>query len=107
VTLWDQLTDENREALVQRIVGALPASGIPEHLRGGLVRYFADGILPGSFLQAVLCNDLQEAVTRAAPGSLSALLPLIIFLNNEAPSAAWGSRSQVLAWTTTPDRLEI
>jgi hypothetical protein len=107
MTLWDQLTDAQREALVLEIVGALPASGIPNHLRAGLVRYFSDGILPGGFLQAVLCNNLREAVKRTGAGSEFALSPLIDFLLAHAPSASWGSREAVLGWTTTPTSLEI
>jgi len=107
MTLWDQLTDAHREVLIAKIVEALTTSDIPHHLRGGLVRYFADGILPGGFMQAVLCNDLTEAVVRGAPGSLFALPALIEFLRWTAPERAWGSRERVLAWTTTPDRLEV
>lgn len=106
MTLWDQVTDAQREAFVAEIVSALPESLIPHHLRAGLVRYFSDGILPGGFLQAVLCNDLREAALRCV-GPLQVLAPLIVFLTHAAPGCAWGSRDKVLAWTTTPDRLEI
>jgi len=61
MTMWNHVTDEQREALVAEFIGHLPQSGIPDHLRDGLVRYFSDGILPGGFLQAVLCNDLAQA----------------------------------------------
>jgi hypothetical protein len=107
MTLWDQLTDAQRERLVTTLIGALATSAVPDHLRGGLVRYFSDGILPGSFLQAVLCNDLVQATQRGTASSLCGLPDLVAFLLAVAPSAAWGSRDAVLAWTTTPDRLEI
>lgn len=107
MTMWQQLTDTQREQLVQEIVGAMPASGIPDHLQPGLVRYFSDGILPGGFLQAVLANDLTQAVKRVKAGAEFAITPIIDFLLAHAPSTSWGSREAVLAWTTTPDRLEI
>jgi len=107
VSLWDQLSDQAREALVVHIVGELPRSRVPEHLREGLVRYFADGILPGSFLQAVLVNDLMSAVMRADPFSLVSVGHIAAFLVDHAPAGAWGSREAVLAWTTTPSRLEV
>lgn len=107
MTLWDQLTDAQREALVVDLVAAIATSGIPHHLRAGLVRYFSDGILPGAYLQAVLCNNLTQAVKRTGPGSEAALPALIDFLLEHAPSTAWGSREAVLAWTTTPKSLEI
>lgn len=56
MTMWDQISDVEREALVRAIIRALPRSGVPEHLRPGLVRYFSDGIMPGQFLQSVLTN---------------------------------------------------
>jgi hypothetical protein len=82
-------------------------SGVPAHLREGLLRYFSDGILPGSFLQAVLCNNLIEAVRRADPISFHALPSLFEFLVAYAPADSWGAREKVLGWTTTPARLEI
>lgn len=105
--MWDHVSDAERDHLVSAVVGALDSSGIPDHLRGGLVRYFADGILPGGFLQAVLCNDLREAVLRANPGTEHALRPLIAFLTHYAPHTAWGTCDKVLAWTTTPSRFEL
>jgi len=98
-------TAEERAALVRDI----RESRVPEHLRDGLVRYFADGILPGGFLQAVLCNVLEEAMARHFnPAQAAATISTIHgFLLEHAPADAWGSRAKVLAWTTTPDRLEI
>ena len=107
MTLWQQLTDVQREQLVHAIIPAIAVSDVPEHLRPGLVRYFSDGILPGSFLQAVLVNDLMQAARRADPESGAGLVPLVDFLVTHAPSTAWGSREAVLAWTTTPERLEV
>jgi hypothetical protein len=82
-------------------------AGVPAHLIGGLVRYLDDRILPGSFLQAVLCNDLEQAVGRADPASFLALPALLTFLRHETPAVCWGSRARVVAWTDTPDRLEV
>jgi len=87
---------------------ALDGSAVPPHLRGGLLRYFVAGILPGSFLQAVLCNDLVKAVRRhSGAGAAYTITVLRKFLLEHAPFEAWGSREKVLAWTTTPDRLEV
>jgi hypothetical protein len=107
LTLWHQLTDAQRERLVEEIVAAIVRSDIPFCLHDGLVRYFSDGILPGGFMQAVLCNNLRHAVLRADPVSFFCLRDLVDFLVEHAPAPAWGSREAVLAWTTTPDRLEI
>jgi hypothetical protein len=107
MTMWDQISDAEREVLVRELVSALPRSEVPEHLRPGLVRYFSDGIMPGSFLQSVLTNNLTQAVLRADLEAELGLGHLIRFLNEHAPSNAWGSREAVLAWSTTPNRLEV
>lgn len=96
-----------REELGTTIAEYLAASEVPHHLRGGLVLWFGHGILPGAFLQAVLANDLRQAVGRVSPGSLFAIQSLVTFLNTHAPAEAWGSRDALLAWTTTPERLEV
>jgi hypothetical protein len=107
MTLWEQITDDQRETIVATVVQALARSDVPHHLRAGLVRYFSDGILPGGFTQAVLCNDLKQAVGRADPYSTAGLATLVTFLMEHVPARAWGSKAKVLAWTTTPDRLEV
>jgi hypothetical protein len=107
VSLWDQLNDDERETLVLEVVSGVAAFNVPKHLREGLVRYFSDGILPGGFMQAVLCNDLAQAVARADPLSFIGLRHIVAFLEQCAPAQAWGSREAVLTWTTTPNRLEV
>jgi hypothetical protein len=107
MNMWDQFSDEMREGVVLHFIDAIARSSVPEHLRGGLVRYMSDGILPGGFLQAVLCNNLMEAAARADPTSARTLVPIVQFLTDHAPASSWGSREKVLAWTTTPGRLEM
>jgi hypothetical protein len=107
MTMWDQVTNQQRDAFVANIVGGFTVHGVPPHLRPGLVRYFGDGILPGSFLQAVLVNDLRQAIQRADPESLDGLPALVQCLVATAPAIAWGSRQAVRAWSTTGDWLEI
>jgi len=103
------MTDEADERA--RLEAALEAAGVPEHLRGGLVRYLVDRILPGGFLQAVLVVDVPQAIARYAGGNLAAAAYTIGavhgFLLLFAPEASWGSVEKVTAWTVTPDRLEI
>lgn len=45
----------------------------PEDMLASLARYDIQGIQPGSFLSAVLLNDLQDAVLRADARSMLAL----------------------------------
>jgi len=80
--------------------------GVPEGLREGLIRYIVDHIPTGSFLLAVLTNDLKEACGRADEENKYRLFDLVYFLHNFAPSACWGSKDQVRAWLEIRTREE-
>ena len=57
----------------------------------GLRLYFENGIEPGSFLSAVLCNDLKEACGRADRFNRHLLFEIVYWLHNDAPAGTWGS----------------
>lgn len=100
-------TEDERTALAAHLIEGAAVCVVPSHLREGFYRYILDGILPGSFLQAVLCADLLEVAWRADPVSLQGLPALLQFLEHYAPADCWRSRAAVLAWTSTPERIEI
>ncbi|MFE3839652.1 hypothetical protein, partial [Pseudogemmobacter sonorensis] len=69
-----------------------------EHMRDGMQRYIDRGINPGSFMTAVLSNDLMEAVRRGDDQNRTRLHDYVIFLYNEAPAWCFGSPRNVEAW---------
>ncbi len=71
---------------------------IPDYMIGGLRRYIENGVEPGSFLSAVLCNDLRGACERADDTNRERLFQYIQFLYSYAPSACWGSPTRFEAW---------
>lgn len=71
---------------------------IPERMMSGLVRYVEHGIIPGDFLQAVICNDLRRACACADDENFANLPAFVAWLYNEAPGACWGSHERMLAW---------
>ena len=75
-------------------------SSIPEHCQDGLKRYIEDGIPPGSFLTAVLENNLVEAFGRADHINRDHIRDYCMWLYNEAPAVprSWGSREIVSKW---------
>lgn len=73
-------------------------SGLPTHMQAGMKRYIEHGIDPGSFLTAVLSNDLMEAVKRGDSVNQLALVSYVRFLYNEAPAWCYGSPGNYLAW---------
>ncbi len=58
---------------------------LPEHMREGMRRYIEKGAEVGSFLMAVLSNDLMEAAGRADHINLERLADYAHFLYNYAP----------------------
>lgn len=71
---------------------------LPEYTRDALIDYLRYGLPPGSFLTAVLSNDLYEAVKRADDDNRRALADFVIILANYVPIDAWGSPDDVQAW---------
>lgn len=71
---------------------------LPDHMQGAMERYIEHGMLPGSFLTAVLENDLFEAVGRADEVNKYSLPQYVMFLYNYAPSGCYGSREKIERW---------
>lgn len=69
---------------------------IPKVIKDSLDRYVNEGIMPGSFLRAVLANDLASAVFNADSNNLAALKDIMLYIYNEVPSDAWGSTATVV-----------
>lgn len=76
----------------------IDSSSLPEHCRHGMKLYIERGILPGSFLQAVLANDLMGAFGRADDINRSRIQDYVTFLYNEVPAMCWGSREAIRRW---------
>ena len=71
---------------------------LPEHCRDGMRLYVEHGIMPGSFMTAVLENNLVEAFAHADDINIHRMFDYANFLYNELPGNAWGSSAIVLAW---------
>lgn len=65
----------------------------------GLRNYFEHGVVTGSFLSALLCNDLKETVACADSMNRDYLVEWVHWLYNEAPAGSWGSREAVQEWS--------
>ncbi len=78
--------------------GPVDYSGLPEHMQGAMQRYIDNGIEPGSFLLAVLCNDLAGAVGRADSVNRARINDYVMWMHNDAPAACHGSREKVAEW---------
>ena len=70
----------------------------PEHARPALRRYVEGRLRPGSFLYAVLSNNLIQAIETADDENKRDLNALVKFMYTEIPAACWGSVNKVEKW---------
>lgn len=71
---------------------------IAERFKQSLRRYADNKISTGGFLQAVLENDLKEAMGRADIEARENLFDIVSYCYNELPSGCWGNKEKVAAW---------
>jgi len=77
-----------------------PDSCLVENLR----RWVVYRVPPGTFLQAILRNDLLDACLSVAPEHARFLTALVLYCHRELPAMAWGSAANVEAWAAcTPE----
>ena len=76
---------------------------IPIVTAEGLDRYVRERCPVGSFLEAVLSNNLREACAHANEDNAVALWAIVGWLYNEAPGLCWGSAERVEAWLNESD----
>lgn len=74
---------------------------IPSHTKEALNNYVEHGYQPGSFVYAVLTNNLVEAVSRADNQNRAALSEIATFLYNRMPSNMWGNQEKVTRYLNT------
>lgn len=71
---------------------------ITEHALNSIAGYVRHGWQPGSFLTAVICNNLKQAVMCADDNNLSNLPAYVEFFYNHTPVGCWGSEEKMRNW---------
>jgi hypothetical protein len=71
---------------------------IKQETISGIHRYVYQHIKPGSFLTAVLSNDLKEAIGQADEDNLCEIANIVGYIYNEIPGICWGSPERVTDW---------
>jgi len=64
----------------------------------GIDKYVRDHCPPGSFLTAVLSNDLRESFARADEENIRDMFEIVSYCYNKIPMTCWGSPEVVEAW---------
>lgn len=71
---------------------------IPGHIRDGVREHCLSGRPNGSFVTAVLSNDLMGAVSHGDPNSIAGLKGIVQFLHNYGPQGCWGTPAKAQEW---------
>jgi hypothetical protein len=71
---------------------------LPEYMQEGMLAYIEHGREPGSFLEAILSNDLKNSFARADYTNVKQIGVYVQYLYSYAPSACWGSPEKYAAW---------
>lgn len=102
-----QTTDLNKEELrwLYNINNIEPSELRPDYERipfstfKSLRLYQEGGVIPGSFLHAVLANDLMEAMGKADIWNRQALFHICAYIWEQLPAGSHGSYETVQAWS--------
>lgn len=73
-------------------------AAIPEHTRNALLRYARNHIKAGGFIEALVSNDLMNAVGRADSVHKPIIGECVLWLMNQAPSGCFGSAAKYDEW---------
>ena len=76
---------------------------LPGALGPGMKRYIEQGIQPGRFLTAVICNNLKESFAQADDFNQELMFDIVKWMYNEAPIDCWGSPSRMRRWIKDHD----
>lgn len=71
---------------------------IPEYTKQAIDRFVSHGTPAGSFVMAVLENNLSQAFARADDNNAANMMDIVRYVFNEIPSPAWGSVDKVNRW---------
>lgn len=64
----------------------------------GIRRYVDDRIKPGSFITAVLSNNLRDSFGKGDQENRDTLFEIVRYLYWEVPGDCWGSHERVSEW---------
>jgi hypothetical protein len=65
---------------------------------GAIEKWTEQGIMPGSFLSAIITNDLKGAVGAADNKNIRLIPEYVFYFYNYCPSSCWGSPEKASEW---------
>jgi hypothetical protein len=81
-----------------KLVIKMAEAKLPFTMQGGIRNYVMRGRPTGSFLEAVISNNLLRAAERADYVNQALLATYAKLLRDHAPAQCWGSEERMHAW---------
>ena len=81
-------------------------SNVPQHTLETLDRYWNHGYAPGSFLTALLCGDVYNAILRADSWNKEALGHIVYYIVHNAPRGSYGTPELYQDWINHGERFQ-
>ena len=82
----------------ENIIKEMEAYRLPDYMQSCVINYLVKGYQPGIFLYNILTNNLIGAVTHADFQNRECLASWVLFIYNQFPGIAWGSKQKVEEW---------
>ena len=83
---------------VQHLRDRMASHGVPDRIAAIFARYLERGTPPGSWAEAVLHNDLTNAIMLGDTEARAAVPGVVLALYDSAPVWAWGHPDRVRSW---------
>ncbi len=78
-----------------------------QHTIGVIDRYVRGQCHPGTFMEAVLCNNLKEAFMWADENNRRYMFDIANYCYNSIPVECWGSKEKFEAWFDPEQHVEL
>lgn len=88
----------HQESSLEDVQDELQRMNLPDYMASAVHLYLTKGLPPGSFLTAVLENNLVDAVSQADHANFFHIAQWVSFLMFSVPPISWGSPEKVSAW---------
>lgn len=82
----------------QQLTTGCQSCGLPRHMWESLVEYVVIGRPLGEFLEALVSNDLLQAVKKADGLNAQCFKDYVLWLESVAPATCFGSNATYHAW---------
>lgn len=78
---------------------------VPEHTQHAIENYIIHGLMPGSFLESVIVNDLFGSFSRADEKNRVHLHYIVRWFMDKAPMDSFGSIENMRNWLNNVDNI--